>query len=198
MKLKNVVVYTGYVESNSWSALCLQHQGEGFDSVERMLQNLGACILTGYRVMLKHSYFPKCCIDSMEKVLNTCATCGKDLVRIIDRTSLSIQIRDLRRGHNDTNPNEIWEILASNNWMMWNDDTLKETDFTNVVILKERGEALLADAAFGRVFMPALLDKSDYDYCHILARRAEPVDKLKKEFQHQISFPKGAKLFVDD
>lgn len=194
MKIKNVMVYTGYVESSSWSALMFSHE-DGFDSVEAALHHLGECILIGVRLEEKHSYYPPCCRENMEKAERFCGKCGQNLEkRAVDREKLAQVIVGLRSGDNDSNGYEIWEVLASNGWELWGKLGKGGNDFTNVVVLSEYGEYTLADAAFGRMFDVAPTNDEYY----------KPEPKSEKERRkdckdkYRVFAPQGAKFFLDD
>ena len=196
MKIKNVMVYTGYVESASWSALMFSHR-VGFDSVEEALHHLGECILTGLKLEEKYSYFPPCCIASMEKVDKFCAKCGRDIQkRAIDRERLASAILDLRTGNNDSIGQEIWETLANNEWDLWGKFGASN-DFTNVVVLGDCGEITLADAAFGRIFDVGPMNEENRRYFETEDRMEE---QRRKDCQdkYRISAPADAKFFLDD
>jgi hypothetical protein len=196
MKINNVMVYTGYVESSSWSALMFTHE-DGFDSVEAALHHLGECILTGLKLEEKYSYFPKCCIASMEKVDKFCSKCGRDVQkRAIDRERLSQQIHDLRSGDNDSIGQEIWETLENNNWHLWGKFGASN-NFTNVVVLGDHGEITLANAAFGRVFNDGPLNEDNAKFYGENDRTESERRKCCKD-KYCISAPKGAKFFIDD
>lgn len=203
MKLKNVLVYTGYVESGSWSAIPFQHR-TGFDSVEEMLQHLGQCILTGYKLEEKYTYFPKCCLETMEEAKQKfCGKCGRNVVRrAIDREKLAHKVLDIRTGDNNSICQEIWEILKSNDWSMWGwwNDGNETNDFTNVVVLGDHGEFTLADAAFGRIFDvgPSNEDSMDYDPEENWKKTPEEERRQRCKDRYKISVPKGAKLFLDE
>ena len=195
MKIKNVMVYTGYVESSSWSALMFCHK-VGFNSVEEALHHLGECILTGLKLEQKYSYFPPCCIASMEKVDKFCSKCGRDIQkRAIDREDLAQAIIDLRTGNNDSIGQEIWETLASNDWDA--NGLHDSNDFTNVVILGDNGEYTLADAAFGRVFDIGPMNEEHAKFYGAEDRTEAERRKFCKD-RYRISAPKGAKFFLDD
>jgi hypothetical protein len=196
MKISNVMVYTGYVESASWSALMFSHK-VGFDSVEAALHHLGECILTGLKLEEKYSYFPPCCIASMERVDKFCSKCGRDIQkRAIDRERLASTIIDLRTGDNDSIGQEIWETLESNDWSLWGKFGA-DNDFTNVVVLGDYGELTLTDAAFGRIFDVAPMNETNSQFYEAEDRPEEQRRKECKD-KYKISFPKGAKFLIDD
>jgi len=153
--------------SGSWSAIPFCHR-IGFNSVEEALQNLGQCLLTGFRLEEKYTYFPECCRKAMEDgTQKFCSKCGRNVVkRSIDRERLADFILDIRTGNNDSIPQEVWEILESNNWSMWGWCNHKgfNNNFTDVVILGEHGEYTLTDAAFGRIFDIGPINEDSFNY----------------------------------
>lgn len=196
MKIQNILVFTGYVESSSWSALPFHHH-VGFDSVEEALQHLGQCILTAFRVEDEHTYFPPCCRESMDKMFDHCSKCGQYVKkRIIGRERLAQAIVDMRTGNTDSIGGEFWEIITGNGWNIWGQDT-RGNSFDNVVILGEHGEYTLADAAFGRIFDNGPQDPEDYNFDESWKKIPEQ-ERRDSLDRFLIDYPDGAKLFLDD
>jgi len=149
MKVQNVLVYTGYVEDSSTGCLAMQHR-VGFDSVEEMLRHLGECFLTSLRMEKENHYWMKCCRKAREDGNKHCKDCG-NLVddKKIDHEALSQYITEMQRSTADSSGGEFWEIMNSNNWVLWGGHWSKGNDFTNVTILGENGDVTLADLALG-------------------------------------------------
>jgi len=186
VKLHNIMIYTGYVESNSWSALCFNHD-IGFESVEEMIQHLSQCILEGDELDKKYAYVPQCCKNNTSKTAKYCPTCGSLLEKEeINREYYAELIRDLQFGTFDSVAHTIWEVMERDGWVLWGDSRLKTTDFANVVILQENGELLMAKCAFGRIF-----DETSGGL------NQTPEKEKRKDISRKILLPKKAKLVID-
>ena len=195
MKLHNIMIYTGYVESGSWSALCYKHY-RGFDSAEELMQHFGKCILDSMKAGEKDHHFMKCCLASRKKSHKHCTECGQSTKeRTIDVAILSDYILRLHTGDNNSNNEyDTWDNLEGNYWAQWGYSN-EDNNFTNVVILLENGEHLLARSAFGRVFEPGPLNEDNYYNGYLLG---DSEKERRKSVAGSISIPKKAKLFLDD
>lgn len=185
------MIYTGYVESSSWSALCFRHS-VGFESAEEGLQHLGECIKLGIQESYEYTYFPKCCRESLEKGLKYCGSCGQRTSNDkLDVETLSQYILHMNGGNmNSGVPHEVWDMLDTNGWRLMGGPYLNTNNFYNVVIIQENGEWHLARAAFGRVFndSPENIEFLKQNW------NTTPKNWARKEF----SIPNGMKTFVDD
>jgi hypothetical protein len=154
MGINNVLIYTGYVETSSWAGLGFYHGSkDGFDNATQALRHLAKCILQGfqdsseyYNMRLK----PECCqkyVDNTDQYA-FCPKCGTRLVvPKINKEMLEEFIIDLRIGHTDSIPQEVWESLDANGWYLWGDYKIKQTNFENVVVVHQYGEHILAGLA---------------------------------------------------
>lgn len=190
MKAKNFIIYTGYVESSSWSCLALRHQ-HGFDSVEKALQHLGKCILLGFKEEEEGVYWIECCREAQAKDYKHCEKCGQ-LVKIpeMDAERLGYCIIDMQRSDMDRGPHEVWETMSANGWMLFGGPYTNTNDMNDITIIKDNGERHLAQAAFGRLF-----DESP-EHAEFMKQswNSTPKDWVLKDF----SIPSGMKMFMDD
>jgi hypothetical protein len=151
-KVRNLLLYSGYVESNSWAALAFRNE-DGFDSVEEALQHLGKCILEGIKLYHEYNKKPsKDCCSNESNSNKFCSQCGQSLQKEeIDQETVEVWLQDIHVGNNDSIPYEFWDILSANGWTLWNNSDVN-TDFNNVVVIHEKAEVIISRAAFGRIF----------------------------------------------
>lgn len=184
-KARNFIFYTGYVESNSWACLAFRNS-KGFNSVEEALQDFGGCILEGIDDIDEITYWAKCCRENIEKENgNYCSECGKSIkASKPDRETIEYYMNQFMTGNNDSIPHEFWETLAGHGWYLWGYN--QDTDFKDVIIIGEKAESIIANAAFGRIFdeEEALAGWHGLD--------------TKKYVKSSMYIPENMKVFYDD
>ena len=192
MKVYNIFIYTGYVESSSWSCMALNNR-KGFDSLEEALQNIGKCLRESCETQEKDRYKPICCKETKanNKDAMCCIKCGERLAYKINKEYLAEDFLHMHRGDmNDGAPCDMWDNLSVNGWALIGGPWLEVNDITNVAVVQEKGEELISQAAYGR-----LADESPES---IEFYKNSAYKSPRDYVQSHVNVPEGMKIFLDE
>lgn len=139
MKIHNLLIYTGYVESSSISCMAYRHDN-GFDCVEEALENLGKSFLRGTEREME--YNRNSCSHKNDDQARYCQQCGRRIQKSeIDYETLVDRILSYASGDNNSTSYETYLEIESAGWEHPN------VNMKNTVIVRERGEEFLASLA---------------------------------------------------
>jgi hypothetical protein len=154
--IKELVLYTGYVESGSNGCVLMKH-AKGFNTLKEALTHIGGAMKAVAEYHARE-YLKDCCKKS--KSAKFCPECGRKITTEVGKQEIEDEFLRFFNGVSDDS-HDHYEFLNGGGWSYWDNFKFDK----NVVWIKERAEELIAALGAG--------DEEAFRYASQLMRDVE-------------------------